>query len=401
VKVLHVIPAIAPRYGGPSVAVTALARALADLGHDVTLATTDADGSGRLDSPIGVPTMTGGVRTVVFRRTASESYKFSPGLAEWLRGHVREFDVVHIHAVMSHACVVAARAARAADVPYVVRTIGTLDPWSVGQKAVKKRLFMAAAGRAVLRDAAAVHATSPAEATALERDWHVARVETIPLGVDESAFSRPAAQPAEPPYLLTMSRIHPVKALDVLVDAFAAATRDGDLAAWRLVMAGDGEAAEVRALTDCAQASPAAERIELTGWVKDARKDALFGGASLFALTSRHENFGIALVEAMARGLPVIASDGVQIAPWVASAAAGWTTSLDRDAMAAVLREAMSSPAERRRRGAAARALASGWRWPDVARQVSDLYARLHHASGDRRMSSHKATGVGRAVEGA
>src|SRR5205814_66912 len=108
----------------------------------------------RLPVPLGVPTEYCGTTVLFFKRVWTESYKYSPALAAWLGRHVRDFDVVHIHAVMSHASIAAGRACRRAGVPYIVRPLGTLDRWSLEQKSLRKRLFMRLAGNRLLGGAA-------------------------------------------------------------------------------------------------------------------------------------------------------------------------------------------------------------------------------------------------------
>ncbi|HYG79851.1 MAG TPA: glycosyltransferase, partial [Pyrinomonadaceae bacterium] len=159
-KVLHVIPAVAARYGGPSLAVFEMCRALGERGAEVLIATTDADGSGRLAVETGTPLMFEGVETVFFARRLSERFGYSRTLARWLKLNAGGFDVAHIHAVFSHPCVAAARACRLNRVPYVVRPLGSLDPWSMRQKPWRKRLLWHAAARRMLRGAAAVHYTT-------------------------------------------------------------------------------------------------------------------------------------------------------------------------------------------------------------------------------------------------
>src|SRR5216683_7337951 len=127
-RVLHVIPSVAPRYGGPSNAVLAMCRALGRKGVDVLIATTDADGEGRLPVEHGRVTSYGGTPAIFFPRQWSEAFKYSHPLAHWLDQHVADFDAVHVHAVFSHACLAAGQACRRAGVPYVVRPLGTLDP---------------------------------------------------------------------------------------------------------------------------------------------------------------------------------------------------------------------------------------------------------------------------------
>ena len=109
-RALHVIPAVAPRYGGPSAAVLPMCAALARRpGVSVEIVSTDADGAtGRL-SAADLPA--GDVPVRLFRRDWSERWKYSRGLAAWLARHAGDYDVLHVHAVWSHATAAACRAA--------------------------------------------------------------------------------------------------------------------------------------------------------------------------------------------------------------------------------------------------------------------------------------------------
>src|SRR6266404_599149 len=147
-KVLHVIPAVAPRYGGPSQAIFEMCRALGEQGVEVLLATTSADGDSRLPVQTGAAFEYRGVRTIFFPARLGERFNYSPALSSFLEENVEKFDVVHVHAVFSHPCLATARACRKHGVPYIVRPLGSLDPWSMRQKALRKRLmWQMAAGR--------------------------------------------------------------------------------------------------------------------------------------------------------------------------------------------------------------------------------------------------------------
>src|ERR1700735_3472259 len=122
-KILHVIPAVAPCYGGPSQAVIEMCLALQRADLDVELSTTDADGNGRLAVELDKPSLYHGVRTHFFRRDRSEAFKFSRSLQRWLDESVARYDIVHIHAVFSHATYAAAQACRRHQVPYIVRPL--------------------------------------------------------------------------------------------------------------------------------------------------------------------------------------------------------------------------------------------------------------------------------------
>ena len=386
-KVLHVIPAIAARYGGPSTAVLQMCRALSAAGADVHLAATNADGRGRLPQSPDVWSTIDGVRTILFKRQWSEALKYSAPLAAWLRTSVAEYDAVHVHALLSHACLAAARACRASGIPYVVRPLGTLDPWSLAQKPWRKRVLLAMGGRTALSGAAAVHYTAAGEQRLVEAAFHTRGGFVLPLGIDAWFLEEEAVAQEEReqrPYVLALSRLHPVKALDVLIDAFGDIHTDGS--AWRLVIAGDGDEEYARGLRAQAAMSPAASAIEFRGWVDGAEKRALLRGASLYALPSHHENFGVSLVEALACGVPAVVSSHVLVGNDLAAANAAWVTANDRTSLASTLRAAMTDARLRSQKSVAARRFASELAWPRVAARLLEVYASLQaDASVSRR----------------
>jgi glycosyltransferase involved in cell wall biosynthesis len=374
-----VIPSVAVRYGGPSQAVVALSRALRSRGVETLIATTDADGPTRLDVRRGEPTIWSGEPVIFFRRQASEALKLSLRLSSWLRTNVSRFDVVHVHAVFSHACVAAGAAAARAAVPYVVRPLGTLDPRSLRQKPLRKRLFLRAGAARLLRDAAAVHYTTPAEKQLAESALALGRGVVIPNGVDDALVPGPvasAALPCPPPYVLALGRLHEKKGLDVLIHAFG--STDAARSGARLVVAGDGEPPYVAHLHALARNVCPAGSVVFAGWIAGDARVSAFRGAALVALPSRQENFGLAVAEAMACGTAVVVGPAVNLAPDIERVRAGWVVPVEASALARALDEALSDPAERRRRGAAGAALVDErFRWPKVAQRVEALYREL------------------------
>src|SRR3712207_1350973 len=106
-RVLHVIPSVSHRDGGPSQAVFGMTNALQGLGVEVQIATTNADGCVRLDIPLNRVILSRDVPTIFFQRQWGTSFKFSATLARWLHCHVADFDAVHIHAVFNHSSLAA------------------------------------------------------------------------------------------------------------------------------------------------------------------------------------------------------------------------------------------------------------------------------------------------------
>ena len=368
-RVLHVIPSIAERSGGPATAIIPMCRALMQQGIEVLLVSTDA---GLKENNVaeykGVPAM-------LFPSEFGASFKYSRPLASWLTTNIRQFDLAHVHAVFNHSSVAAARACRRAGVPYVIRPLGTLDPWSMTQKPLRKRLFWQVAGKGMLQGAAAVHYTSEPEKLSTERHRGLNHGRVVPLGIETTS----ATTREKLPYVLVLSRLHPKKSIDVLIDAFLSLVQTQQLSAWRLVLAGDGPPEYVSKLKSKAAQC---DRIEFTGWVDGERKDALLGCASLLALPSHQENFGLCVMEAMSHSVPVLVSPGVNLAPEIVKANAGWVAPIDMEALTSKLAEALSDEAERAKRGRAGKQLSLLYSWENATRSLVQLYQQVLQGNG-------------------
>ena len=265
-RVLHVIPSVSERSGGPATAIIPMCRALMREGIEVLLVTTDA----------GLPGINGdvfeykGVPARFFHSQLGESFKYSRPMASWLNANIRNFGLAHIHAVFNHSSVAAARACRDAGVPYVIRPLGTLDPWSMTQKSLRKRLFWQVSGKAMLQRAAAVHYTSEAEKLSTEGLLSLNHGKVIALGIETSTASDSVAdhfpELARDPYVLVLSRLHPKKGLDVLIDAFQSLGEK--FSRWRLVLAGDGPSEYVSKLKSKVKETEFCSRV---GWKASGR----------------------------------------------------------------------------------------------------------------------------------
>ena len=373
-RVLHVIPSVAERSGGPATAIIPMCRALQQQGVDVLLVTTDAgmNVAAQESHYKGVPAK-------FFPSQLGESFKYSRPLATWLNSHIHEFGVAHIHAVFNHSSIAAAHVCRKADVPYVVRPLGTLEPWSMTQKYVRKRVFWQVAGKAMLRSAAAVHYTTDAEKNSTENLLGLNHGKVIGLGVEVNSFAKEKLaqhfpELARESYALVMSRLHPKKGLDVLIDAFLTLVQQEKFGHWRLVIAGDGPSDHVSKLKQMAAPS---EKIMFTGWLDGEQKEAVLSAASLLVLPSRQENFGMCVMEALARSVPVLVSPHVNLAEEIVLANAGWIATVDKDALTMRLAEALGDQDERTRRGHAGKQLSMKYSWETAAKTLKDLYIEV------------------------
>ena len=140
-KILHVIANLAPRYGGPSKACWEMARAVAQLGHEVSIYTTNQDGPGELEVPLGQPVWQEGVEIRYFPIQAPRFWGTSLPLAFGLRHKIPASDLVHIHSLYLFHNLVAGHYCRQNAIPYLVRPHGTLDPFIYRRHRGRKRLM--------------------------------------------------------------------------------------------------------------------------------------------------------------------------------------------------------------------------------------------------------------------
>ena len=380
-RVLHVIPSVSKRSGGPGHAIVPMCQALQRAGVEVTIATTDHDLE--VDSQRDDSSTLAGVPVHIFTAQLGESFKYSRPFTSWLNSEIANYDVVHIHAVFNHSSIAAARACVRKNVPYIVRPLGTLDPWSMSQKRIRKQLFLRLGAKRLLTKAAAIQYTTEAEKDATEASLKLNHGTVVPLGVDDelSSFeiSREEFQQLFPtlcdrPYILVLSRLHPQKNIEALLRAFSIISARPTLSQWQLVIAGDGDGDYVAKLKSLAAAN---DSVLFTGWLESTAKSAILRNASLLALTSFQESFGLCLLEAMACGVPVLVGSNVKLAEEIRTAGAGWITEPETEAITQALSTALENETELESRGEAGVAFARSFTWENVGSSLSSLYASV------------------------
>lgn len=373
---------MARRYGGPSTAIFPMVTALNRLlSVSAVIATTDADGPGSRIATKDLPT---DVPMRLFHRNCSERWKVSWGLTNWLSSHVRDYDIVHIHAVWSFATTAAARAARRHGVPYIIRPAGMLSAYTWRRGNWIKRLYWNAIEHHNVESAAAIHVTSRAEADEIQAIQPHARTYIISNGVEDAAFTSPrdcgfiyrkcSAAAADKPILLFLSRLHPKKGIiDRLLPAVASMR-----APCCLAIAGgpDPHAPEhENEVLATIKKLGLQNRVAMLGSVDGGDRWQLFDGAVAFVLPSHSENFGIVVAEAMARGCPVVVTDTVQSAEHVMLGQAGVVVTGEPNELAATLDKLVASPNESRVLGeAGAQYAAHNFRWNQIAQQIASMY---------------------------
>ncbi len=343
-KILHVIPSVAAVHGGPSVMIGMMARGLSQSGFDVHIATTNDDGAEKFPVPLGEPVLRDGLTYWYFDRQ-TQFYKFSMPLSRWLSKHVSDYRLVHIHALFSHSSYAAAHWARRRKVPYIVRPLGVLNRWGMeNRRPWLKNLSYRLLESRILKHAALIHYTSEQERDEAALLGVKAESVIVPNPVPTaSGTALPGSFRAVHPELagreiiLFLSRFDRKKGLELLLPAFARVHQRIPSAA--LVLAGSGDASLVDELKTQARALGIADDILWAGFLQNEAKLAAFAAAAVFVLPSWSENFGVAVIEAMAAGCPVVVTDQVAVHTDIAANKAGYVVPCDVEALAGALLE--------------------------------------------------------------
>jgi glycosyltransferase involved in cell wall biosynthesis len=315
-RVLDVIRTLDPSAGGTVEGLRQFCLATKAMGHQPEVATLDAPDAPWL-APFPAPTHALGPG----RGTYGHSMHWVP----WLKAHARHYDAIVLHGLWQYQSYGTWLALRGQAVPYFVFTHGMLDPWFKREypfKHLKKWLYWPWAEYRVLRDASAVLFTAEDEARLARESFWLYQANEKVLG--HGLALDPAAQRVNADVyfqafpalrgqrlLLFMGRLHEKKGCDLLIEAFAQIAALHPLL--HLVMAGPDPSGLQASLQSRAQALGLQSRITWTGMLQGDLKWAALHAADAFVLPSHQENFGIAVVEALALGVPVLISKKINI----------------------------------------------------------------------------------------
>ena len=318
-----------------------MSQAMANTDIVLEIATTDDDGPGERLAPISINEC-GGNTPIRYFRKVSEFYKIAPEFVVWFWRHAREYDVVHVHALFSFLSVVAAGIALFRRVPYIVRPLGTLSAYGVAKRRpFLKRVSIALIEGPLLRRAAFVHFTSAVELKEAQGLAIPFRGVVVPLAVESrlSALPErgdsPLTATSSATTVLYLSRLDPKKNVEGLLRALCLVKKV--FPSTQLVIAGSGDDRYVAALKQLANDLGISSAVKWAGYVAGDAKAALLRDADLFVLPSYSENFGIAVAEALAAGLPCVVSRGVAISSEIAEYGAGTVVSTTPESIATAI----------------------------------------------------------------
>jgi len=379
--ILHVISSLSPADGGPPRAVRQLVEAYIEIGEGIEVVCLDPPGETFL---AGIPCPVHALGPPSLGR-----YGFSPRLWRWLLDNAHRFDGIVMNGIWTFPGIAVSFAVRRAQKPYGVFIHGALDPWfnrTYPLKHLKKLLYWPLQ-HAVLQDAQAVFFTSETERDLAVTSFRPSRWNSVvvPYGINDpeerrtthelvgkndverrkeprgtsteqiEAFYNGVPELRDRRFLLFLARLHEKKGCDLLLKAFAKVAASAPNV--DLVIAGPDQAGMEAKLRRLAGKLGIAGRVHWPGLIGGDIKWGALRACEAFVLPSHQENFGIAVVEALAIGRPVLISNQVNIWADIADDGAALVDDDTLEGTARLLRRWVDLPAlERSAMGLRARA---------------------------------------------
>lgn len=359
-RIAHVVPYLGDEASGPAYSVPSLAEATAKLGHDVTVHT------------FGARSESFHAARLVQYGPGKTWFGFSPAMRNGLFLAAGSVDLFHNHSLWMMPNVYPGFVAAIRRVPLVVSPRGVFGKLALERSPRKKMLMWHTVQKWTLHYARCIHATSEGEAEDVRRFGLKKPIAVIPNGVDaaeDPAYVRKEVNRE----LLFFGRIHPIKGIDRLLSAWAALSKE--FPDWTLRIAGPDDVGEGKKLRAQVEREDL-KRVAFSGPSFGNEKSAMYRASALHVLPSHSENFGMTVAEALAQGVPTIASTNT---PWsvLSKEQLGDWCSNEVGPLTESLRTWMrKSPSEREAAGERARVyVRNHLAWEGIAQKMTEVYA--------------------------
>lgn len=386
-KILHVIPSLASVRGGPGEAVIELSRMQKDHGIFSEIVTTNDSGPDLLNVTLASRIEYRGASVRFFPRfspsiSSLREYAFSLPLTRWLWQHIVEYTIVHIHALFSYTTTAAMAICRIKNIPYIIRPNGMLCEWSLGQASLRKNIYLTLTERANINASRMIEFTSAQEKKeSLQLGFkpegficHYGLHTPRPISGARAELRKMLKAKEDTPIVLFISRLHPKKGLDSFIPALGAIKNKNFIFA----IAGKGEERYEAKIDRLLSEVGIAGRTRRTGFAEGWEKELLLQGSDIFVLPSYSESFGLAVLEAMASGLPVVITDRVGVHTDVKEYAAGIVTACSGKETTDAVSNLLDNEGLRKAMGENGKKLAGDkFTWEKAAGNIAGVYKRI------------------------
>jgi len=387
-KILQLTPYYIPayQYGGPIYSVHNLAKGLVEQGIDVEVWTTNLGIKGRKDIPLGEDVLIDGVKVYYFPIIGNFHYAFSPSMEQYLKKKIAKFDIVHIQGIYQFHSLIGGYYSRKFGVPYVVSPKGMLLPEVIRLKGrLKKKLYMALVENRNIINANLIHCTTKDEKEGLLKlGSPFQSTAVIPNSIEtytelkrknNKAF-RKKYNLIDKKIILFLSRLNWIKGIDKLIPSFSKVVKKYPKA--HLVLAGPDERGYQKNIKKWIKKQQIEKYVTFTGLLKGKEKTEALYGSDLFILPSYSENFGMAVVEAMLAGLPIILTNNIGVWDIIKKNDCGIIVDLTPDSIAKGICYLLENPEQRKKMGRKAQEIAKReFSIKKVAKEMIEAYKEV------------------------
>jgi len=361
-KVVHVVPSIADEASGPSYSVVSLCNSLIFEGGNVELAALEWLPVDKYPEYAHIFKLGIGPRML----------GLSPGMYRWLKEQTRNdrINIVHNHGTWIMPGVYSGWATKNSNCRLIYSPRGSLSKWALGHSAFQKKIFWALLQEPALRHASCIHATAESEYEEIRSVGFQQPVCIIPNGIDIPKEIKRNKRTRRK--LLFIGRIHPVKGVDILLNAWSKVFER--YPNWDLYIVGPDNGGYLQKMKDLSKVLKL-ENVKFTGPVFGEEKQALYQESDLFVLPTHSENFGMTVAESLANRTPAIVSEG---APWsgLERENAGWWIEIGVEPLVKCLESALPlSRIELEVMGERGRSwMVRDFGWESIARSMLAVY---------------------------
>ena len=386
IKVYNLIENLDDTYGGPAKSVPYLCKNLNDLDVDTEMLSIEYH-----ESEVNSVVRQYNLKWKSFKYSFLQKLRYSRSLKEYLDVEiVGKFNLIlHTHNLWNYIPYLAYTMSKKHNLPLIVAIRGSLYTWSLEQRKLQKRIAWVLFQKRVLQNASCIHVTEVKEMEAVRGLGINTPIAIVPNGIDLQEFEKmknkmDAKQSLdlnmEKKYILFMSRLHPKKGLEYLVNTWVKTANQ--YREWDLLIVGPQEDKKyMDRIVDIIDSYSLKDRVTFTGMLTGEHRIDAFGASDLFVLPSHTENFGIVIAEAMAAKLPVITTQGT---PWkeIEENNAGWWVELTQENIDTSLNDAMRlNDDELKQKGLNGFGLIQNYEWKYQAQKMKKLYEYILYST--------------------
>lgn len=331
-------------YGGPSQSTSIACEKLVELGVDVTVFTTNANGKQSLNVETNQEVIVNGVQVWYFPlRLNGLGCFYAPDLLLKLKGEIKNFDLVVADVLYGYPSFFLSHICKENNKKYVIHTLGQLMPWALNFHRLKKSVYFNLVGNSFIRNATTIRCTDLSEQTAIKELGFTVPTFVIPHGLDLTRFSKVSTKGVfrnklgitkNQTIIIFLGRLHKVKNPDIALKAFLKLDNKNT----HIVFVGPDEQNYQPSLEKLAHSAGMDKQIHFTGLVDKQFLGEVLADTDLLIAPSSQESFGMAIIEALASGVPVIVSKNIPIGQIIEKEKAGKWVNGDVDSFYAAMK---------------------------------------------------------------